>query len=459
MARDVTDDAPVTSRTQLVEWFAAGCKPASAFRLGTEHEKFAFYRRDLTPTPYEGEGGRGGIRTLLEGMRDALGWEPIEDHGALIGLAEPNLGAAISLEPGGQFELSGAPLETVHQTAAELHDHLRRANDIASRHGIGFLGLGMTPLWTRDEIPTMPKSRYRIMMNYMPRVGTRGLDMMLRTCTVQVNLDYSSESDMLKKLRVSLALQPMTIALFANSPFTDGQPNGFLSMRSEIWRHTDKARTGMLPFAFEEGAGFQQYVDYALDVPMYFVKRGAQYHDVAGASFRDLLAGRLPQLPHERATIADWANHLSTIFPEVRLKRFLEIRGADVGNPAQMLALPALFAGLLYDPLSLDSAWELIRDVTPQELERARDEAPRLGLETVMAGRPIREIARDALALSRAGLQRRARQDEFGRDETVFLDVLDLCVERGRSPAQDWLARYHGEWRGSVLPIFEEAAL
>jgi glutamate--cysteine ligase len=316
MARDVTSTTPITSRDELVAWFEEGNKPVSEFRIGTEHEKIPFYSKDLSPVPYDG--GRG-IRALLEGMQGLLGWEPILEGDTIIGLLDVTGGGAISLEPGGQFELSGAPVETVHRTCSEIHSHLSQVKEVAEPLGISFLGLGMSPKWTLAETPVMPKGRYRIMADYMPKVGTRGLDMMFRTCTVQVNLDFASEADMVKKLRVSLALQPIATALFANSPFTDGKPNGLLSMRSEIWRDTDNARAGMMPFAFEDGMGFERYVDYALQVPMYFVKRGSTYHDVSGADFRDLMAGGLDAMPGERGTIADWANHLSTIFPEVRL--------------------------------------------------------------------------------------------------------------------------------------------
>ena len=344
MARDVVDSEVVELRDALVAWLEAGCKPAGPFRIGTEHEKIPFYRADHSPVPY---GGDKGIRALLEGMRARLGWDQIEDGGNLIGLYDPNGGGAISLEPGGQFELSGAPLDDAHLTVEELDRHLAAARAVAEPLGIGFLALGMSPKWSLAETPVMPKHRYAIMARYMPKVGTRGLDMMFRTATVQVNLDFASEQDMVAKMRVGLALQPAIAALFANSPFTDGKLNGLLSARSEIWRHTDAARTGMLPFVFEPGMGFERYVDYALDVPLYFVKRGDHYQDVAGASFRDLLAGRLKQAPGERATIADWANHLSSIFPEVRLKRFLEMRGADIGPPERIVALAALMAGAL----------------------------------------------------------------------------------------------------------------
>jgi glutamate--cysteine ligase len=454
MARDIIDAHPVESRDALVSWLEAGCKPAASFRVGTEHEKIPFYRADLAPVPYE---GARGIRALLEGMRERLGWESIVDGDNLIGLFEAAGGGAISLEPGGQFELSGAPFETVHQTAAEIDAHLRQAKEIAAPLGIGFLALGMSPKWTLAQTPVMPKSRYQIMARYMPKVGTRGLDMMCRTATVQSNLDFSDEADMVKKLRVGLALQPLLTALFANSPFTDGKLNGFLSARSEIWRDTDNARAGMLPFAFEPGMGFERYVDYALDVPMYFVKRGATYHDVAGASFRDLLAGRLKALPGERATISDWANHLSTIFPEVRLKRYLEMRGADVGPAARISALSALMVGLYYDPAALDAAFDLAKNWSAAERQKLRSDVPRLALGAKIAGRSLAEIGREILAIARAGLARRARLDEAGRSEAVYLAPLDEFVETGRVAAHDWIARFEGEWRGSVDPAFTEA--
>ena len=459
MARDISDLTPIQSRAELIGWLEEGMKPARSFKLGTEHEKTPFYVDDLAPVPYEGrpERGQGGIRALLEGMRDASGWEPIEDRGVLIGLFDPVGGAAISLEPGGQFELSGAPVADLHATAQELDAHILLANDVASRHGMAFLGLGMSPKWTLAQTPAMPKSRYEIMTSYMPKVGTRGLDMMYRTCTVQVNLDFASEADMVKKLRVSVALQPLTTALFANSPFVDGKPCGRLSERSEIWRDTDNARAGMLPFAFEDGMGFERYVDYALQVPMYFVKRGETYHDVAGADFRDLLDGRLAALPGERATMSDWANHLSTIFPEVRLKRFLEMRGADVGTQSQILALSALFTGLLYDDSALDAAWDVAKSWNAQQRQTLRDEVPRLGLKASIGGRSLQEIGAEVVKIARAGLASRARLDASGRDEGTYLDLLEERVSSGRTLAETWLERYAGPWAGTVDPIFSEA--
>ncbi len=456
MARDVTDAEPVNGRRDLVAWLEAGCKSPENFKVGSEHEKILFYLSDLSPVPYEGERGVGA---LLEGMGARLGWDRIEDDGKLIGLYDAKGGAAISLEPGGQFELSGAPLADIHALSAELAAHLEAAHAAAAPLGIGFLALGMSPQWTYLQTPRMPKSRYRIMTAYMPKVGTRGLDMMYRTATTQANLDFASEADMTAKVRVGLALQPAMTALFANSPFTEGKPNGLLSARSEIWRHTDPARTGMLPFAFEPGMGFERYVDYALDVPMYFVKRGDRYHDVSGASFRDLMAGRLPQLPGERATISDWANHLSTIFPEVRLKRYMEMRGADVGPPERIVAQSALMVGLYYDARALDGAVELIRRWSAEERQAFRDEAPRLGLKARIGGRSARDVARDMLALARGGLARRARRDGRGRDETHYLDPLDAIVEGGVEPARAWLDRFEGPWGGSVDPIYEEARI
>jgi glutamate--cysteine ligase len=455
MARDVVDSEVVESRDALVAWLEAGCKPAGPFRIGTEHEKIPFYRADHSPVPY---GGERGIRALLEGMRSHLGWDGIEDRDNLIGLYDAHEQGAISLEPGGQFELSGATLDDAHLTAEELDRHLAACRAVAEPLGIGFLTLGMSPKWRLAETPSMPKSRYAIMARYMPKVGTRGLDMMFRTATVQANLDFASEQDMVAKMRVGLALQPAIAALFANSPLTDGKLNGRLSARSEIWRHTDPARTGMLPFAFEPGMGFERYVDYALDVPLYFVKRGDHYQDVAGASFRDLLAGRLKQAPGERATMADWANHLSSIFPEVRLKRYLEMRGADVGPPERIVALSALMAGLYYDPDALRSAEALIEGWTAKDRQKMRDDAPRLGLAAEIRGRSLGAIALDMLAIAHGGLKRRARVNSKGEDETIYLRPLEAVAESGREPARLWIERYEGPWGRSVEPAFDEAA-
>jgi glutamate--cysteine ligase len=455
MARDQIDMTPLGTRDELVAWFEQGSKPKSQFRIGTEHEKFAFTLDGRRPLPYAGS---RGIRALLEGMQHLLGWEPIMEGPNIIGLADVTGGGAISLEPGGQFELSGAPLETVHQTNAELTAHLAQLREVARPLGIGFLGLGMTPDWTRADMPMMPKGRYRIMTAYMPKVGKYGLDMMYRTCTVQTNLDYSSEADMVKKLRVSLALQPVGTALFANSPFTEGKPNGFLSFRSEIWRDTDNQRAGMLPWAFESGMGFERWVDYALDVPMYFVKRGDQYIDVAGQSFRDLMAGRLAAMPGERPSVSDWANHVSTIFPEVRLKRYLEMRGSDGGPWRRLPALPAFWVGILYDDACLDAAWDIVKDWTAEERQRLRDDVPRLGFQANVRGRSMLDLTRQCLAIAHEGLTRRQHLDANGHDETCYLEPLAEIVTRGRTPAEDLLEKYHGAWGGSVAPVYAEYA-
>jgi len=455
MARDQIDMRPIEKRDELVAWLAAGCKPKAQFHIGTEHEKFAFTMGRHNPIPYAEP---RGIRALLEGMQLLLGWEPIMEEGNIIGLYDVTGGGAISLEPGGQFELSGAPVETVHQMCRELRAHLAQVRQVAEPLRIGFLGIGMTPNWSRADMPMMPKGRYRIMTAYMPKVGKHGLDMMYRTCTVQTNLDFASETDMVKKLRVSLALQPVGTALFANSPFTDGKPNGFLSFRSEIWRDTDPARSGMLPWAFESGMSFERWVDYALGVPMYFVKRGEHYIDVAGQSFRDLMAGKLSALPGEHATISDWANHLSTIFPEVRLKRYLEMRGSDSGPQRRLPAMPAYWAGILYDDVSLDAAWDVVKHWTAEERQKLRDDVPRLGFKAEIRGVTVRELARQTLALARAGLTRRNRKDRDGIDETQYLAPLDESVERGVTPAEELLEKFHGPWNGSVAPIFSEYA-
>lgn len=454
MARDVSDETPIESVDDLTAWIEAGVKPRDAFRIGTEHEKVPFYRSSSRPVPYE---GKDGIAALLRGMQELTGWQPILDEGHLIGLFDAAGGGAISLEPGGQFELSGAPLATIHETRAEIDDHLTTLGKVADPLGIGFLTLGMSPVWRREETPLMPKRRYAIMTRYMPTVGSMGLDMMRRTATVQVNLDFSSESDMVKKLKVSLSLQPIATALFANSPFSDGKPNGLLSMRSEIWRHTDPARTGLLPFAFESGMGFERYVAWALDVPLYFVKRGDTYHDVAGGSFRDLMAGKLAALPGERATISDWVNHLGTLFPEVRLKRYLEMRGADAGPVPQLASLPAFWVGLLYDETALDAAWDVVRDWTEAERQALRDSVTRLALKARMRRTDLRDLARHLLEISRFGLTRREKRNSKNELEAVHLDWLDRIIASGATPAEELLQAYETKWGHDISRVFERA--
>lgn len=445
------NDPVIEGRDQLISVFAKGEKPPELWRIGTEHEKFVYSLADRHAPGYD---ERGGIYDLLDGLT-RFGWKPVEEGGKVIALAGSD--GTISLEPAGQLELSGAPLENLHQTCAETGRHLEQVKAVGDELGVGFLGLGMWPDKRREDLPVMPKGRYGIMLRHMPRVGTMGLDMMLRTCTIQTNLDYASEADMVQKFRVSLALQPLATALFANSPFTQGRPNGYLSYRSHIWSDTDPARTGMLPFVFEDGFGYERYADYMLDVPMYFVYRDGHYIDAAGQSFRDFLKGELPALPGEKPTLSDWNDHLSTAFPEVRLKSFLEMRGADGGPWNRICALPALWVGLLYDQGALDAAWDLVKGWDMEERQALRDAVPRLGLDApVPGGRTLRDIAPLVLEIARGGLAARARLDEGGSNETGFLNALYEVVARGKTPAEILLDRFHGEWGGDIDRVYAE---
>ena len=449
-----TDDSysrPIESRDDLLSVFAGGEKPRERWRIGTEHEKFVYRMSDHRAPSYDEP---GGIRDLLNGLTE-YGWEPVLENGNVIALSGAD--GNISLEPAGQFELSGAALENLHQTCAEAARHLDQCKAIGERLGLGFLGVGMWPDKTRGELPIMPKGRYAIMLNYMPKVGSLGLDMMLRTCTIQVNLDYSSEADMVKKFRVGLALQPVATALFANSPFTDGEPNGFKSFRSHIWEDTDPDRTGMLPFVFEDGFGYERYCDYALDVPMYFVYRDGKYIDVAGESFRAFMEGKLPQLRGEKPRITDWTDHLSTAFPEVRLKSFLEMRGADGGRWGRICGLPALWVGLLYDEQALGAAWDLVKHWTIEQREKLRHDVPRLALDAVTPdGESMREFAGRVLDISADGLTRRGKLNSAGDNEGGVLDPLRDVVATGMTPADRLLARFEGPWNGDVSHIYEE---
>lgn len=445
-------DAPIIeSRQQLLEVFSKGEKPEDKWLIGTEHEKFVYCRTDLHAPSYDEP---GGIRDLLNALTE-FGWEPIEENGKVIAMQGSD--GTVSLEPAGQLELSGAALDNLHETCAETGRHLQQVKAIGEKTGKGFLGLGMWPDKRRDELPIMPKGRYKIMLDYMPKKGSLGLDMMLRTCTIQTNLDYSSEADMARKFRVGLALQPLATALFANSPFTEGKPNGFLSFRSHIWSDTDADRTGMLPFVFEEGFGYERYADYALDVPMYFAYRGGEYLDASGLSFRDFLNGELPILPGEKPTIDDWNDHLSTIFPEVRLKSFLEMRGADGGPWNRICALPALWVGLLYDQTALDAAWDIVKSWSLEERESLRDSVPKLGLKAPVPGnRTLGDIAPEILEIATAGLSARGRLNGSGDNESGFLDPLREIVATGKTPAESLLERYHGAWNGDVSRVYEE---
>ena len=447
--------ATIESKDQLIGYFAAGEKPKSDWRIGTEHEKFAFLTDTLEPVPYDGP---RSIRKLLEGLRDRFGWEGVYEGEHIIALADPQGMANISLEPGGQFELSGAPLESVHDTCMEVNEHLQQVREIGDKLGIGFLGLGASPKWTRAETPVMPKGRYGIMAPYMDRVGTMGRDMMFRTCTVQVNLDFASESDMVQKLRVSVALQPIATALFATSPFLEGKLNGYKSFRSHVWTDTDNNRAGMLPMMFEPGAGYERYTEYALDVPMYFVMRNGQFINCAGESFRKFLDGKLPQLPGEKPVMKDWADHLTTIFPEVRLKRYLEMRGSDSGPWRRLCALPAFWVGLLYHQPSLDAAWDLVKDWSAEERQSLRNAVPAQGLDAKLRTRTIRDLSAEVLKLAREGLNARGLAGCKGKPESAFLDILDETVSSGKTAADELIDLYKGSWNGDVSRVFRDFA-
>ncbi len=456
MARDTTDESPIGGVEEMAAYLASGCKPREEWRIGTEHEKFPFCAVDHTPIPYQGE---RSIKALLEGMQAKLGWEPIIDEGNIIGLFEPNGMGAISLEPGGQFELSGAPLETIHQTCRESNQHLSQLRQIADPLGIKFLGLGASPKWTLEETPRMPKSRYDIMRNYMPKVGGQGLDMMHRTSTIQVNLDFDSEADMRKKMQMAYRLQPIATALFANSPFTDGKPNGLLSWRADIWRDTDNDRSGVLPMVFADDFGFMDYVEWALDVPMYFVLREGKYIDCTDVTFRQFMNGALSnKIPNPEPNKGDWTNHLSTVFPEVRMKKFIEMRGADGGPWRRICALPAFWVGLSYDETALEAAWQLTRDWTFEEVDHLRNAVPKEGLAARIKGQSVQALSKEVLGIARQGLIARNRLSPDGFDETHFLAPLEEVAARGTTPAEQMLTQYNSVWEGSIEPVFLEYA-
>ena len=443
----------IESFHQLANLLEQGNKPKADWRIGTEHEKFGYCKDTLKALPYEGE---RSIQSILQGLRDQFNWAPVEEGGHLIGLTKN--GANVSLEPGGALELSGAPLETIHETCDEVNVHLREVKEIADKIGVGFIGLGAAPIWQHEDVGLMPKGRYQLMDTYMGKVGTMGRTMMRRTCTVQVNLDFASEADMVQKFRVALALQPVATALFANSPFFEGKVNGHKSWRARVWRDLDADRTGMLPFVFEDGMGFQRYVDYALDVPMYFVYRDGKYINALGQSFRDFLKGQLPALPGEMPTLSDWADHLTTIFPEARIKQFMEMRGADGGPWRRLCALPAFWVGLLYDQSSLDAAWDLVKSMDAETRDALRVAASVDGLQAEVSGIKMMELARQAVNISNAGLVARARTGAGGMvpDETHFLNALQDSLETGQTPADELLARYHGDWEGDLTRIYED---
>jgi glutamate--cysteine ligase len=448
----------ISSANDLVSWMEAGSKPAPQWRIGVEHEKFLFNLESLSAVQFY---GARGVNTILEELIRRDGWMPILEGSNIAALRRPpgEPPAKISLEPGCQFELSGAPLQTLHEVSAEAEAHVSRLGAMGQELGFGLLGIGFAPTWRLEETARAPKERYSIMARYMPSVGKHGLDTMYRACSVQVNMDFADEADMVKKLRISLALQPVVTAIFACSPFSSGRPNGYKSFRSEMWRHTDLDRTGMLPFAFEPGMGFERYVEYAIDVPMYFLVRGSRYIDVAGESFRRFLAGKLDQLPGERPTLQDWSDHVTTLFPEVRLKPFLEMRGTDSGSVANACAVTALWVGLLYDAIAIDGAWQLVKDWSIEELQRLRRDVPKYALNTSVDSRLILDIAKDILAIARGGLRRRSRVNGDREDETLFLSVAEAIVDSRRTPADELLALFDQSWDGNIREVFKACVL
>jgi len=439
---------PIEDFAALAAYMEQGCKPKSRWSIGTEHEKFGWLTDSRAPLPYAGD---RSISALFAGLEARYGWAPAREGANVIGLTRGD--ANISLEPGGQFELSGGMMPDLHAGAVELQTHLDEVASIAGPMGVRFMGIGAAPEWTADEMPVMPKGRYRLMTDYMGRVGTHGTQMMYRTCTVQVNLDYGSEADMVQKLRVSLALQPVATALFASSPFFEGKPNGHRSWRSRIWRGLDDARTGMLPFAFQPGFGFQEYVDWVLDVPMYFVYRDGKYVNALGQSFRAFMKGELPALPGEKPTLSDWADHMTTVFPEARVKRYIEMRGADCGDQAHINALPAFWVGLMYDQTALDAAWDLVKGFDAETREGLRVAASVNALQGEAGGVKLLDLARAAVRLSQAGLAARG----FG--EEVYLAPLLESLATGKTQADRWLDHVAHDWAGSLTLIYEAASL
>ena len=443
----------IENHNQLIEYLASGCKPKSDWRIGTEHEKFGYCKETLLPIPYSGD---RSVLAILKGLEREFGWAPITENNNLIGLSKN--GANVSLEPGGALELSGAQVQTVFQTCDEVNEHLSQVKSIADKLNIGFIGLGAAPHWKHHEMSMMPKGRYKLMSEYMDQVGTMGKSMMFRTCTVQVNLDYSSEADMVQKMRVALALQPVATALFSNSPFFNGKLTGHKSWRSRIWRSLDAQRTGLLPFVFNESFGFESWVEYALDVPMYFVYRDGHYINALGQSFREFMKGQLPALPGELPTLDDWADHLTTIFPEARLKKFIEMRGADAGQWHRLCALPAFWVGICYDQSSLDAAWDIVKNWDEDDRENLRVAAAKDGLNGSVGNKKLIDLAKETVQISENGLEKRAKTSSNGLhfDESLFLESLKENIEKRKSSADELLEKYHGSWNRDLTKIFEE---
>jgi glutamate--cysteine ligase len=449
-ARSVTNlDAPVASVEELVDFLRRWEKPRDRWRVGTEHEKIGLYEADHAPVPYETE---RGIGTLLERIAEVDGWGRITEGPNVIALEKD--GASITLEPGGQFELSGAPLRTIHETCDEFHRHLDLMKRVSEPLGIVWLGLGMHPIHGVDRIPRMPKERYAIMQSYLPKRGALALDMMFTTATVQANYDFADEADMVAKMRAAMGLTPIVSAMFANSSLSGGKANGFVSRRLHVWQQVDPDRCGLLPLVFEPDFGYRRYVEWALDVPMFFVVRDGEHRPAKGMRFRTFLreggAGT-------RATLSDFDRHLTTLFPDVRLKHIIEVRGADAVPPGLTCSLPALWKGLLYDDEALAAAWHLVRHSSQEEREVAREDAARRGLGASFAGRSMLDLARELTAIAREGLRRIRHAGRRDPDETPFLDPILDQLESGASPGQVVLDRWEGEWGRSVDRLIDYA--
>ncbi len=452
MSRDPNEPAgaaPVESVEELVAHLRSGEKPRERWRVGTEHEKIGLYEDTHAPVPYEGE---RGIGALLRRVAAEDGWNPLVEGPHVIGLEKA--GASITLEPGGQMELSGAPLRTIHETCDEFHAHLSLMKRVCEPMRIVFLGLGIHPLHGVERIPVMPKARYRIMRRYLPTRGSLALEMMFATATVQANFDYSDEADMVAKMRAALGVSPIVSALFANSSVSEGKANGFITRRLHIWTHTDPDRCGMLPFAFEQGFGYREYVEWALDVPMFFIVRNGAYQPAHETTFRRFLQ---QGFRGERPTLADFDRHLTTLFPDVRLKRIIEVRGADAVPPGLTCSLPALWKGLLYDPEALKQAAALVSGYDAETREAARSDVARRGLSARYGGEPVLELARQLAAISREGLARLAHAGRRDRDETGFLDPVFAQLELAASPGSLVVERWEGEWARSVERLIEYA--
>lgn len=444
----------IESKDQLIDFIKSGEKNPANFKIGTEHEKFVFNLSNNRPVKYDGE---KGIKDLLTSLEE-FGWKTIKEGNNIIALSRSGAlgGGSITLEPAGQFELSGAMLETVHETIKEIIDHKSQISLVGKKLDLGFLSLGFAPNWKREEMPVMPKERYQVMKRYMPTKGNHGLDMMFRSCTSQVNLDYSSEEDMIKKFRISLLAQPIVTALFANSPFKDGKLNNYKSYRSEVWKDTDPDRTGILPFVFKDNMGYESYVNYALEVPMYFIYRDGNYIDLAGSSFKDFIEGKLDKVSNYSATIEDWELHLTTIFPEVRLKTYLEMRGADAGGIAQICSLSAFWTGLLYNNDSLNKAGELFNDIDVAELAKVRNLVPKEGLNCAVGKYNVYNLASELIELSLQGLKSRNKLDIEGNDETKYLNPIIRIMKDKENSADKLIRKYNSEWNKDIMKIYEE---